>query len=73
MLDVIEYEPYVQKALQYACSNTVVCETELEAKRICFDEKAASTAVTLDGSNCCPFPMILSSCIHRRHGDQAVW
>ena len=50
VLDVVEFEPKFQRAVQYAVGNSVVCETEEESKRLCYDSKAAKKAVALNGT-----------------------
>ncbi len=36
--------------MQYVCGNTVVCDTEVEARRLCYDTRQAGKAVSLDGT-----------------------
>ncbi|EGD76402.1 hypothetical protein PTSG_07521 [Salpingoeca rosetta] len=48
--DVIDFPPRIERAVQYACGNAVVCETEKEAKRLVFSEGAASKTVSLKGT-----------------------
>ncbi|XP_065903678.1 structural maintenance of chromosomes protein 1A-like [Dysidea avara] len=51
ILDVIKCEPpAVKKALQYACSNAVVCDTMEEARKIAFGGSDRKKAVSLDGT-----------------------
>ncbi|KAK6361226.1 Structural maintenance of chromosomes protein 1 [Orbilia blumenaviensis] len=49
-IDTIEYDPSVERAMLYACGNTVVCETLEVAKYICYEKKVEVKAVTLDGT-----------------------
>eukprot|EP00730_Choanoeca_flexa_P000570 TRINITY_DN10252_c0_g1_i3.p1 TRINITY_DN10252_c0_g1~~TRINITY_DN10252_c0_g1_i3.p1 ORF type:complete len:991 (+),score=395.20 TRINITY_DN10252_c0_g1_i3:179-2974(+) len=48
--DIIVFPPEIQKAVLYACGNAVVCETEKEAKRLCYDTSDVSKAITIDGT-----------------------
>jgi len=51
--DVLEYDESIDRAIMYACGNAVVCESEAEARRLCYDRSAGvsvSKAVTLDGT-----------------------
>lgn len=51
ILDVIKCEPpAVKKALQYACSNAVVCDTMEEARKVAFGGAERRKAVSLDGT-----------------------
>ncbi|KAF3285500.1 Structural maintenance of chromosomes protein 1 [Orbilia oligospora] len=49
-IDTIDYDPSVERAMLYACGNTVVCETIEVAKYICYEKKVEVKAVTLDGT-----------------------
>jgi structural maintenance of chromosome 1 len=49
-IDVIDYNSSVERAMMYACGNTMVCDTLEIARDICFRKKVKGTAVTLDGS-----------------------
>ncbi|EPS38697.1 hypothetical protein H072_7507 [Dactylellina haptotyla CBS 200.50] len=49
-IDTIDYDPSVEKAMLYACGNTVVCEDIEIARYICFEKGMEVKAVTLDGS-----------------------
>jgi structural maintenance of chromosome 1 len=60
-----------QVALQYACGNSVVCDTESEAKRLCYELGAVSQAVSLDGMpNFDSFWRIL--CVDIRQSDSIL-
>ncbi len=51
MIDVIRYDPpNVKKALQYACGNSLVCETVEDARKIAFGGHERHKAVALDGT-----------------------
>ena len=49
-IDVVNFEPKFQKAVQYALGNSVVCDTEDECKRLCYNTKKAKKAVSLSGT-----------------------
>lgn len=49
-LDVVDYDPKFQRAVQYIVGNAVVCETEEECKDICYEQRAAKKAVSLSGT-----------------------
>ncbi|KAJ1972477.1 Structural maintenance of chromosomes protein 1 [Dimargaris xerosporica] len=48
--DVVEYDTAVEKAVQFACGDTVVCDSMRVAKHVCYDQKHDVKAVTLDGT-----------------------
>lgn len=51
--DVLEFDDSIERAIMYACGNAVVCESETEARRLCYDRSAGiavTKAVTLDGT-----------------------
>lgn len=48
-VDTINFETPVERAITYACGNSVVCDTLEIAKHICYDRKVQVEAVTLDG------------------------
>lgn len=49
-IDLIQCDPEIRPAVQYAVENTVVCETLDDARDLCFRKKEKVKAVTLDGS-----------------------
>ncbi|KAL8376335.1 hypothetical protein RB595_007430 [Gaeumannomyces hyphopodioides] len=49
VIDTIDFDPSVERAMAYACGSSIVCDTFEIAKTICYDEKFAVKAVTLDG------------------------
>ncbi|UZJ52181.1 hypothetical protein CBS101457_001501 [Exobasidium rhododendri] len=49
-IDIIEFDPKLQRALQYACGNTIVCDGMALARTICYDKKQEIKAVTLEGT-----------------------
>ncbi|CAG8636781.1 7886_t:CDS:10, partial [Ambispora leptoticha] len=49
-IDVITFQRDYERAFQYACGNTLVCDTLEIAKTICYGKNEAVKAVTLDGT-----------------------
>lgn len=49
-IDTIEYDNEVERAMYYACGNSMVCDTLGIAKYICYEKSVEATAVTLDGT-----------------------
>ncbi|KAF9233408.1 hypothetical protein BU15DRAFT_90371 [Melanogaster broomeanus] len=49
-VDVIQYEPAVERAMNHACGNALVCDTMDVAKYICWEKGQEVKAVTLDGT-----------------------
>ncbi|KAI0781931.1 cohesin complex subunit psm1 [Abortiporus biennis] len=49
-VDVIQYEPAVERAIQHACGNSLVCDNIDIARYICFEKHQEVKAVTLDGT-----------------------
>ncbi|XP_077988808.1 structural maintenance of chromosomes protein 1A-like [Glandiceps talaboti] len=51
VIDVIRFDPPpVKKALQYACGNSLVCETVDDARKVAFGGAERHKAVALDGT-----------------------
>eukprot|EP01116_Phalansterium_solitarium_P016500 TRINITY_DN3844_c0_g1_i1.p1 TRINITY_DN3844_c0_g1~~TRINITY_DN3844_c0_g1_i1.p1 ORF type:complete len:1226 (+),score=616.02 TRINITY_DN3844_c0_g1_i1:155-3832(+) len=50
VLDVISYEPGIEKAVQYAVGQCVVCDTVDEARRLVFDGAQRIKVVTSNGT-----------------------
>ncbi|KAI7867501.1 RecF/RecN/SMC [Spinellus fusiger] len=48
--DVVHYEKQYERVVQYACGNTLVCDTLAIAKQICFDKNEDVKTVTLEGA-----------------------
>jgi structural maintenance of chromosome 1 len=48
--DIIRYEPELERAVYYACENTVVCETLAAAKDLRFKKEMFVKTVTIDGT-----------------------
>ncbi|KAK0449845.1 condensin complex subunit SMC1 [Desarmillaria tabescens] len=49
-LDVIQYEPAVERALHHACGNALVCDTMEVARMVCYEKGQEVKAVTLEGT-----------------------
>jgi structural maintenance of chromosome 1 len=49
-IDTIEYDSAYERAVLYACGNSMVCDSMDVAKYLCFERKVNATAVTLDGT-----------------------
>lgn len=49
-IDTIEFDAAVERAMQYACGNAVVCDDLEVAKYICYEKGLEVKAVTLDGT-----------------------
>lgn len=49
-IDTIEFDVAVERAMQYACGNAVVCDDLEVAKYICYEKGLEVKAVTLDGT-----------------------
>ncbi|RUP47360.1 cohesin complex subunit psm1 [Jimgerdemannia flammicorona] len=49
-IDVIQFEDFLERALQYACGNALVCDSLQIAKHICYEKNQEVKAVTLDGT-----------------------
>ncbi|KAG2742674.1 hypothetical protein P692DRAFT_201870696 [Suillus brevipes Sb2] len=49
-VDVIQYEPAVERAMIYACGNALVCDTMDVARYVCWERGQEVKAVTLEGT-----------------------
>lgn len=49
-VDVIQFEPSLERAIHHACGNALVCDTIDIARHICFEKGQEVKAVTLDGT-----------------------
>ncbi|KAI0757514.1 condensin complex subunit SMC1 [Daedaleopsis nitida] len=49
-VDVITYDPAVERAMHHACGNALVCDTMDVARFVCYDKGQEVKAVTLDGT-----------------------
>ncbi|NXG94617.1 SMC2 protein, partial [Stercorarius parasiticus] len=48
-LSLVEYEPELQKAMEYVFGTTLVCNNMDNAKKVTFDKRIMTRSVTLDG------------------------
>ena len=48
--DVIDYKEEFKRAMQYACGNSLVCDSMAIARSICYEKKVEVKAVTLEGT-----------------------
>ncbi|BFZ60721.1 Structural maintenance of chromosomes protein 1 [Saitoella coloradoensis] len=49
-IDVVQYESSLERAMQYACGNAVICDDLKVARDICYDMGKEVKAVALDGT-----------------------
>jgi structural maintenance of chromosome 1 len=38
-IDCVEYDPSIERAIQHACSTSMICDTMDIAREICYDKK----------------------------------
>ncbi|NXY77081.1 SMC2 protein, partial [Glareola pratincola] len=48
-LSLVEYEPELQKAMEYVFGTTLICNNMDNAKKVTFDKRIMTRSVTLDG------------------------
>lgn len=49
-IDILHYDSAIERAVHYACSNTLVCDSLGVARDICYQRRIEVKAVTLDGT-----------------------
>lgn len=49
-IDVMQFDPSVERAMQYVCGNALVCDTLDIARDVSYEKKVDVKVVTLDGS-----------------------
>nr|WJN25071.1 condensin complex subunit [Tranzscheliella williamsii] len=49
-VDVIQYDPSIERAIHHACGNALVCDTMEIARSVVYDRKVEAKAVTLQGT-----------------------
>ncbi|KAI0247997.1 cohesin complex subunit psm1 [Lactifluus subvellereus] len=49
-VDVIQYEPIIERAIHHACGNALVCDTMEVARYVCYEKGQEVKAVTLEGT-----------------------
>jgi structural maintenance of chromosome 1 len=48
-IDTIDFEPSLERAMSYACGNSIVCDDLSTAKDLCYNKGTQVKAITLDG------------------------
>ncbi|CAE6482912.1 unnamed protein product [Rhizoctonia solani] len=69
-IDVIQYEPVVERAMFHACGNALVCDTMEVARYVCYEKGQEVKAVTLDGTVIHKTGLITGG---RGHGTTRKW
>jgi structural maintenance of chromosome 1 len=49
-IDVIDYDKSLDRAMSYACGNSIVCDDLKIARHLCYEKGVEAKAVTLDGT-----------------------
>ncbi|KAF9454363.1 condensin complex subunit SMC1 [Macrolepiota fuliginosa MF-IS2] len=49
-VDVVQYEPAIQRAIHHACGNALVCDSMEVARYVCYEKGQEVKAVTLEGT-----------------------
>ncbi|CDZ96284.1 cohesin complex subunit psm1 [Phaffia rhodozyma] len=49
-IDVIDFNPQFEKAMQHACGNSLICDTLETARYVCYEKNQDVKAVSLDGT-----------------------
>ncbi|KAF8882368.1 condensin complex subunit SMC1 [Gymnopilus junonius] len=49
-VDLVQYEPAVERAIHHACGNALVCDTMEIARYVCYEKGQEVKAVTLEGT-----------------------
>lgn len=49
-VDVVQYEPAIERAIHHACGNALVCDTMEVARYVCYEKGQEVKAVTLEGT-----------------------
>ena len=49
-VDVIQFDPSIERAIHHACGNALVCDTMDIARSVVYDRKVEAKAVTLEGT-----------------------
>ncbi|THU82274.1 condensin complex subunit SMC1 [Dendrothele bispora CBS 962.96] len=70
-VDVIQYEPAVERAMQHACGNALVCDTMEVAKYVCYEKGQEVKAVTLEGTIIHKSGLITGG--RSTHGGEKKW
>ncbi|KAJ3798658.1 condensin complex subunit SMC1 [Lentinula aff. detonsa] len=70
-VDVIQYEPAVERAMHHACGNALVCDTMDVAKYVCYEKGQEVKAVTLEGTVIHKSGLITGG--RSTHGSEKKW
>ncbi|KAK7467271.1 Structural maintenance of chromosomes protein 1 [Stygiomarasmius scandens] len=70
-VDVIQYEPAVERAMQHACGNALVCDSMEVAKYVCYEKGQEVKAVTLEGTIIHKSGLITGG--RSTHGSEKKW
>ena len=70
-VDVIQYEPAVERAMHYACGNALVCDNMDVARFVCYDRGQEVKAVTLEGTVIHKSGLITGG--RSSHGNNKKW
>ena len=49
-IDCLEFDPAVERAMQYVCGSALICDTTEVAKTVCYEKRQEVKCVTLDGT-----------------------
>ncbi|PNS13823.1 hypothetical protein CAC42_1314 [Sphaceloma murrayae] len=49
-VDTFEYDSAIERAVSYACGNSIVCDTLQIARHLCYERRVDAKAVTLEGT-----------------------
>jgi structural maintenance of chromosome 1 len=49
-IDCIDYDRAVDRAMLYACGNSIICDDLKTARHVCYEKGVETKAITLDGS-----------------------
>jgi structural maintenance of chromosome 1 len=72
VVDVLTFDPSIEKAVHYALGNTLVCDTEKEAKELAFG-KERQKAVTLTGTVIHKSGMMTGGAANAAQGAARKW
>ncbi|KAF5389616.1 hypothetical protein D9757_004216 [Collybiopsis confluens] len=70
-VDVIQYEPAVERAMHHACGNALVCDSMEVAKYVCYEKGQEVKAVTLEGTVIHKSGLITGG--RSTHGSEKKW
>ncbi|KAF5373789.1 hypothetical protein D9758_000684 [Tetrapyrgos nigripes] len=70
-VDVIQYEPAVERAMQHACGNALVCDSMEVARYVCYEKGQEVKAVTLEGTVIHKSGLITGG--RSTHGGERKW